>query len=210
MLQAILARDQVRLLRACTSVVLLYLFFSRGGAGIGWLTEDLVASEVDGLRLYHRTRKGQRGVSAERKLLCHLPPTAHTEVIQMLLLSDTTRHTLSGGKYPTARLAINTTEKRYTDNTTKRHPTRSLDGSPRSLRQCKNAPHTVSARPRTPYAKGLRQPPTTSALRYKRLNTSTVGQRSPPSSSTTSTRPPLHDDHSGSSSVGSHRGVDNL
>jgi hypothetical protein len=38
MLQASPARDQVRLLRACTTPVLLYLFFSRGGVGIGCLT----------------------------------------------------------------------------------------------------------------------------------------------------------------------------
>jgi hypothetical protein len=37
-LQASPALDQVRLLRACTIVVLLYLFFTRGGAGIGCLT----------------------------------------------------------------------------------------------------------------------------------------------------------------------------
>jgi hypothetical protein len=77
-LQANPTRDQVRLLLACTNVVLLYLFFSRGGAGIDSLIEDLVASEEDGFRLYHCTRKGQHGVSAERKLLCHLPPTVHT------------------------------------------------------------------------------------------------------------------------------------
>jgi hypothetical protein len=65
MFQANPTRDQVRLLRACTIVVLLYLFFSRGGAGIECSTENLVTSEEDGLCLYHRTRKGQRGVSAE-------------------------------------------------------------------------------------------------------------------------------------------------
>jgi hypothetical protein len=43
-LQASPSRDQVRLLRACTIVVLLYLFFSRGGAGIYYLKEDRVAS----------------------------------------------------------------------------------------------------------------------------------------------------------------------
>jgi len=119
LLQASPAREQVRLLRACTTVVLLYLFFSRGGAGIGCLTEDLVASEADGLRLYHRTRKGQREVSAERKLLCHLPPTVHSEVVQMLLFFDAIRHTLSDGKYPTARWAISTSERhdRWTANT---------------------------------------------------------------------------------------------
>jgi hypothetical protein len=37
-LQASLARYQVRLLRVCTTVVLLYLFFIRGGSGIDCLT----------------------------------------------------------------------------------------------------------------------------------------------------------------------------
>jgi hypothetical protein len=82
MLQASPTRYQVRLIRACTTIVL-YLFFNRGDAGIDCLTEDLVTSEEDGLRLYYRTRKGQRGVSAERKLLGHLPPTVHPKVIQM-------------------------------------------------------------------------------------------------------------------------------
>jgi hypothetical protein len=111
MLQASPTRDQVRLLRACTIVVLLYLFFSRGGANTGYIIEDLAASEADGLRLYHHTRKCQREVLAERKLLCHLPPTVHTEAIQMLMLFNTIRHTLSGGKYPTTRWAISTSER---------------------------------------------------------------------------------------------------
>jgi hypothetical protein len=38
MLQASPSRDQVRLLRACTTVVLLYVFISRGGGCIGCLT----------------------------------------------------------------------------------------------------------------------------------------------------------------------------
>jgi hypothetical protein len=64
-------------------------------------------------------RKGQREVSAERKLLCHMPPTVHTEVIHILLFFDTIRHTLSGGKYPTARWAISTSERheRWAANT---------------------------------------------------------------------------------------------
>jgi hypothetical protein len=92
-------------------VVLLNLFFIRGGFGIDCLTEDLVASAEDGISLYHRTRKGQRGVSVARKLLCHLPPTVHTEVIQMLYFFDSIRHTLSGEKYPIARWAIDASEK---------------------------------------------------------------------------------------------------
>jgi hypothetical protein len=59
-LRANLARDQVRLLRPCTIVVILYLFCSRGGSSIDCLTEDLVAFEEDGIRLYYCTRKEQR------------------------------------------------------------------------------------------------------------------------------------------------------
>jgi hypothetical protein len=150
-LQANLARDQVRLLRSCIAMALLYLFFNRMGADIDCLTENLIASEENGLRLYHRTRKGQRGVSVERKLLCHLPPTlVHAEEIQMLLFFDTTRHLLSGGKYPTARWAINTNKWK---NAISGQLTHSPVGSPASLRQCKNGPRTVSGGPRSPYVK---------------------------------------------------------
>jgi hypothetical protein len=97
-LQASPARHQVRLLRACILVVILYLYFSRGGSGIDGLTEDLVAFEDDGIRLYNRTKKGQCGVSAERIPLCHLPPTVHTDVIQMLLFFDFARHAFSGDR----------------------------------------------------------------------------------------------------------------
>jgi hypothetical protein len=72
-------RKQVRLMRACTTVVILYLFCNRGGSYIDCLTEDLVASKNDGIRLYHhRTRKGQCGMSGKRTLLCHLPTIVHT------------------------------------------------------------------------------------------------------------------------------------
>jgi hypothetical protein len=37
-------RDQVLLMRACVSILVLYLFLSKGGSGIDCLTEDLVAS----------------------------------------------------------------------------------------------------------------------------------------------------------------------
>jgi hypothetical protein len=56
-LQTSPTREQVRLLRAFTTVVILYLFFSRGGSGIDCLTEDLIPSEDDGTRMYHRARK---------------------------------------------------------------------------------------------------------------------------------------------------------
>jgi hypothetical protein len=92
------------------TVIILNLFFSRGGSRIDFLTEDLVVSEEDGIRLYHSTRKGQRGVSKERKLMCHLPPTIHTEVTQKLSFYSI-RRTLLGEKYPTTRYAIDESGK---------------------------------------------------------------------------------------------------
>jgi hypothetical protein len=88
----------------------------------------------------------------------------------LTVLQHFTTHAL-GRKVPDNALG----DPHHGKNTTNGQPTRSLDGSPRSLRQCKNAPQTVLAGPRTPYEKGLRQPPTTSALRYKRSNTSAAG-----------------------------------
>jgi hypothetical protein len=72
----------------------MYLLFKWGGFSIECFTEDFVASHTDGIRMYHRTRKGQRGVSIERKLLCHLTPIVHTEVIQVLLFFDSLRRYL--------------------------------------------------------------------------------------------------------------------
>jgi hypothetical protein len=46
-LQASPSQDQVRLLRACNVVIILYLFFSSGGSGIDNLTKDLVAYAED-------------------------------------------------------------------------------------------------------------------------------------------------------------------
>jgi hypothetical protein len=54
------SRKHVQLLRACSIVVILYFIFTRGGGSIDYLTEDLVASKEDGIRMYHRTRNGQR------------------------------------------------------------------------------------------------------------------------------------------------------
>jgi hypothetical protein len=50
------AREQGRLLRACTTLAIMYVLFSQGGSGIDCLTEDLVTSEDDGIRMYHRKR----------------------------------------------------------------------------------------------------------------------------------------------------------
>jgi hypothetical protein len=66
------SRNQVRLMWTCTSLVLLYLFFSIGGSGIDYLTDDLSAFMIDGILLYHRKRRGQRGVLVDRKPLRNL------------------------------------------------------------------------------------------------------------------------------------------
>jgi hypothetical protein len=163
MLQTSASRDQVRLLRECTSRVVLNLFFSRGGSCMDYLTADLVATEVNGIRVYYRTREGQRGVPSERTLRCHLPPTIHTEVIQMLSFFDSIRQHLSGEKCPIAHWAIDVS-KNYENE----QLTRSLDGFTRSHRSFGSAPHKVSVISRTPYAREERQPPTTSELSYKR------------------------------------------
>jgi hypothetical protein len=96
-----LAREHVQLFRACVTVVIVCLFFSRGGACIDCLTEDPVASKEDGIRMYRRARKGQLGVSAEGKLMCHLPNTVPAEVINVLLFVDEIRRKISCEKYPT-------------------------------------------------------------------------------------------------------------
>jgi hypothetical protein len=86
-----LACEQVRLLRACTTIVILYMFFNRGGSGIAFLNEDLVTSKDDKIRMYHRTRKGPRRWLAKRKQWCYLPPSVYTKVIHMLLFFDSLR-----------------------------------------------------------------------------------------------------------------------
>jgi hypothetical protein len=53
-----------------------------------------------------------RGLSSERKLLGHLPPTIHTKAIQMLPFFDSIRRNISlGRKCPTVRWAIDGSKK---------------------------------------------------------------------------------------------------
>jgi hypothetical protein len=101
------ASEHVQVLRAsCTTVIIMYFFFSHGGACIDCLAEDLDASKEDGIRMYHRPRKGPRGVSTEQKLLCHLPNIVHAEVVQVLQLLSEIRRKISDGEYIAARWAI--------------------------------------------------------------------------------------------------------
>jgi hypothetical protein len=48
--------------------------------------------------LYHGTRKGPRGTSTERKLLCELPDTAHPDITNLLRYFDAARTKLFAGK----------------------------------------------------------------------------------------------------------------
>jgi hypothetical protein len=82
-LETSFARGQSKLLSACIIAVLL---FCCGGATVENLNEDLVASKEDGLRLYHRARKGQLGVSAERKLCAMYRLTCTPRYLCVILL----------------------------------------------------------------------------------------------------------------------------
>eukprot|EP00873_Tetraselmis_striata_P023058 jgi/Tetstr1/443322/TSEL_031337.t1 len=60
---------RVELFRASLAVVVLCLFFCRGGVGVEFRTDDLTAGPDGGILLYHRDRKGQHGADASKKLL---------------------------------------------------------------------------------------------------------------------------------------------
>ena len=97
---------RVQLFRACIAVVVLFLFFCRGGAGVECLSGDLVVSPEGGILLYHRVRKGQRGADADKKLLCQLPAAARGDVADLLRYFDGARQVYAGGRMPVARWAI--------------------------------------------------------------------------------------------------------
>eukprot|EP00873_Tetraselmis_striata_P002065 jgi/Tetstr1/422329/TSEL_013172.t1 len=82
---------RVELFRASLAVVVLCLFFCRGGAGVECLTGDLTVGPDGGILLYHRDRKGQRGADASKKLLCLLPASAHADIAALLHYFDAAR-----------------------------------------------------------------------------------------------------------------------
>eukprot|EP00873_Tetraselmis_striata_P012991 jgi/Tetstr1/433255/TSEL_022543.t1 len=112
---------RVELFRASLAVVVLCLFFCRGGAGVECLTGDLTVGPDGGILLYHRDRKGQRGADASKKLLCQLPASAHADIAAMLHYFDAARQVFAGGRVLAARWAISQREgqpKRTADTLT--------------------------------------------------------------------------------------------
>jgi len=102
--------ELILLFRACLATVLLATFFCRGGAGVECRSGDLLCTPTGGILLYHGTRKGQRGTSTERKLLCELPASAHPDMAKLLQYFDAARTRFSAGKIPDRRWAISVRE----------------------------------------------------------------------------------------------------
>eukprot|EP00873_Tetraselmis_striata_P017714 jgi/Tetstr1/437978/TSEL_026608.t1 len=101
---------RVELFRARLEVVVLCLFFCRGGAEVECRTADLTVGPDGGILLYHRNRKGQRGADASKKLLCQLRASAHADIAELLHYFDAARQVFAGGRVPAARWAISQSE----------------------------------------------------------------------------------------------------
>jgi hypothetical protein len=65
----------------------------------------MMCTPTGGILLFQRTKKGQRGTSTERKLLCDLPGTAHPDIANLLRYFDAARTKFSAGKIADKRLA---------------------------------------------------------------------------------------------------------
>jgi hypothetical protein len=102
-------RITVEILRICVATIKLLLFFSRGGAWIECLTGDLVTTQ-DGIILYHRDRKSQRGVTIEHRLLCAIPGNTHIHIASLVDIFDILR-LASSNKTPPCGWAIDTRDK---------------------------------------------------------------------------------------------------
>eukprot|EP00873_Tetraselmis_striata_P017697 jgi/Tetstr1/437961/TSEL_026591.t1 len=100
---------RVELFRASLAVVVLCLFFCRGGAGVECRTSDLTVGPDGGILLYH-DRKGRRGADASKKLLCQLPASAHADIAELLHYFDAAREVFAGGRVSAARWAISQRE----------------------------------------------------------------------------------------------------
>jgi hypothetical protein len=62
--------------------------------------------------MYHRDKKGQRGVAAEHRLLCAIPKGAHLRIASLLEVSDAFGlRTAAIDKTPLYRWAIDNREK---------------------------------------------------------------------------------------------------
>jgi hypothetical protein len=107
-LQTSPARDQVRLLRACMTVVILYFFFSRGGLG------RLLNGGPRRLRGRRHSlvpkKRTTRSVIIAQNIVSPSAHGFHGSDSNFIVL-DYSRCTLSGEKYPTARWAIDVSEK---------------------------------------------------------------------------------------------------
>eukprot|EP00873_Tetraselmis_striata_P023802 jgi/Tetstr1/444066/TSEL_003306.t1 len=101
---------RVELFRASLAIVVLCLFFCRGGAGVECRTGDLTVGPDGGILLYHRDRKGQRGADASKKLLCQVPASAHADIAALLHYFDDARQVFAGGRVLAARWAISQRE----------------------------------------------------------------------------------------------------
>jgi hypothetical protein len=66
----------------------------------------MLCTPTGGIFLYPGTRKGQRGTSTERKLLCELPDLAHPDTAEQLKYFDAARTKFSAGKIPDMWWAI--------------------------------------------------------------------------------------------------------
>jgi hypothetical protein len=93
-------------------------------------------------------KKGRTRSVSGAQTHSHLPPTDHTEMVQMLLVVDSMRHTLSGKKSPTTRWEIDASEthEKWTTNTLTRwlnnvtsamreHPLKGFSSTSYSLRK---------------------------------------------------------------------------
>jgi hypothetical protein len=98
--------DLILVFRACLATVLLSTFFCRGGEGVECRYGHLLCTPTGGILLYHGARKGQRGTSTERRLLCELPDSAHPNIAELLKYLDASRTKFSDGKIPDMRWAI--------------------------------------------------------------------------------------------------------
>jgi hypothetical protein len=83
-----------------------HTFFCRGEAGVKCRSRDLLCTPTGGILPYRGTIKGQRGTSTERKLLCELPDSAHSDIAELLRYIDAARTKFSAGKIPDIRWAI--------------------------------------------------------------------------------------------------------
>jgi hypothetical protein len=84
-------RHNIDLLRACIATVVLFLFFSRCDAGIECFNFDLATTHRGVIIMYHRDRKGQRGVATKHRLLCSIPGSAHRRIAMLPNFSDSYR-----------------------------------------------------------------------------------------------------------------------